>query len=302
MTGNVYYKKSRLQLLMILLCINVLPVLKAQTLTIYTIPAPHEMRWESPGKLVFSYLRNFLTRSSYGKYRHPIGHMMVELKDNTKHVIAGVTAVKHSGMTRKVLFKGFGLGILFEKIQGRLEETDINLPEIQRRSKKGDIAFLEFRISQAVFDRLWKYYNEYKEKGYYKLYNGLNHPLEGEGAGCSAFAFSFLEAAGLLDMIPPEICLIDRPAPASLVHLAGKNGARVSLFKLLVSRNWSAENNPQAPHYTTYEPTWLFNWIHQNHSFIPATGKVQHTMLNKAPGILIDCRDALVPAGPIWKN
>lgn len=302
MAGNASYKKSCLQLLMILLCINVLPVLKAQTFTIYTIPAPHPMRWESPGKLVFSYLRNFLTRSSYGKYRHPIGHMMVELRDSTRHVIAGVSAVKHSGMTRKVLFNGFGLGILFEKIEGKLDETDINRPDIQRRSKNGDIAFLQFRINQPVFDRLWTYYNEYKEKGYYKLYNGLNHPLEGEGAGCSAFAFSFLEVAGLLDMIPPEICLIDRPAPGSLVHLSGNKGARVSLFKLLVSRNWSADNDPQAPHYTTYEPTWLFNWINQNHAFIPATGKVQQVMLNKAPGMLIDCRDAMVPAGPIWKN
>jgi len=300
--AGTFHTKTRVITILALLCFLCSHRIQSQTFTIYTIPAPHEMRWESPGKLVFSYLRNFLTRSSYGKYRHPIGHMMVELKDSTKHVIAGVTAVKHSGMTRKVLFKGFGLGILFEKIQGRLEETDINLPEIQRRSKKGDIAFLEFRISQPVFDRLWKYYNEYKEKGYYKLYNGLNHPLEGEGAGCSAFAFSFLEAAGLLDIIPPEICLIDRPAPASLVHLSGKNGARVSLFKLLLSRNWSAENDPQAPHYTTYEPTWLFNWIHQNHAFIPATGKVQQTMLKKAPGILIDCRDAMVPVGPIWKN
>jgi len=228
--------------------------------------------------------------------------MLVELKDSTHHVIAGVSAVKHSGMTRKVLFKGYGLGILFEKIQGMLEETEINSPEIQRRSKNGDIAFLQFRISQPVFDRLWTYYNEYKGKGYYKLYNGLNHPLEGEGAGCSAFAFSFLEAGGLLEMIPPEICLIDRPAPGSLVHLPGKNEPRVSLFKLLLSRNWSPENDPEAPHYTTYEPTWLFNWIRQNHAFIPATGKVQQTMLDKAPGMLIDCREAAVPTGPIWKN
>ncbi len=182
MTGNVYYKKSRLQLLMILLCINVLPVLKAQTLTIYTIPAPHEMHWESPGKLVFSYLRNFLTRSSYGKYRHPIGHMMVELKDSSRHVIAGVRAVKNLGMTRKVLFEGYGLGILFEKIQGKLDETDVNLPDIQRRSKKGDIAFLEFRISQPVFDRLWTYYNEYKEKVSIKRVRELRTKIRNEAA------------------------------------------------------------------------------------------------------------------------
>jgi len=300
--ASTHHKKSRLKTVAILYCLFFSNYIQSQTLTIYTIPAPHPMRWESPGKLVFSYLRNFLTRSSYGKYRHPIGHMMVELKDNTKHVIAGVTAVKHSGMTRKVLFKGFGLGILFEKIQGRLEETDINLPEIQRRSKKGDIAFLEFRISQPAFDRLWKYYTEYKEKGYHKLYNGLNQPLEGEGAGCSAFAFSFLEAAGLLDMIPPEICRIERTAPHSLVYQSGYKEAQVSLFKVLMSSSWSAENDAAAPLYSTYEPTWLFNWIKRNHTEMPDKGKVQKTGLNKAPGILIDCSDEPVPQGPVWKN
>ena len=300
--AGTFHKKSGVIIILALLCLFYPYKIKAQTLTIYTIPAPHQMRWESPGKLVFSYLRNFLTRSSYGKYRHPIGHMMVELKDSTKHVIAGVRAVKNSGMTRKVSFNGYGLGILFEKIQGKLDETDINLPDIQRRSKNGDIAFLEFSISQAVFDRLWNYYNEYKEKGYHKLYNGLNQPLEGEGAGCSAFAFSFLEAAGLLDMIPPEICRIDRTAPHSLVYQSGHKEAQVSLFKVLMSRSWSAENDAAAPLYSTYEPTWLFNWIKRNHTAMPDKGKVQKTWLNKAPGILIDCSDQPVPQGPVWKN
>ncbi len=301
MAGNASYKKSCLQLLMILLCINVLPVLKAQTLTIYTIPSPHEMRWESPGKLVFSYLRNFLTRSSYGKYRHPIGHMMVHLKDSTREVIAGVSAVHHSGMTRKVLFNGYGLGILFEKIKGKLDETTVNLPDIQQRSARGEIAFLKFSVNQAAFELLWSYYSAYKEKGLYKIYNGQNHPIAGEGAGCSAFAFSFLDVAGLQDMIPFEICGIDRAVPFSLIFHPGDAGTKVSLFRLLFSRKWAAGKDPQAFHYRTYEPTWLYEWIRDSHSFIPLTGKVQQSWINRAPGILIDCRDLPVPAGPIWK-
>lgn len=260
------------------------------------------MRWESPGKLVFSYLRNFLTRSSYGKYRHPIGHMMVELRDSAHQVIAGVRAVKHSGMTRNVLFNGFGLGILFEKIKGLLDETTVNLPDIQRRSKNGDIAYLQFRINQPVFDRLWKYYTAYKEKGLYKLYNGLNQPLAGEGAGCSAFAFSFLEVAGLLEMVPPEICRIERPAPATLIQRSGTTDKPVSLLKLVLSRRWASATDPEATHYSTYEPTWLFNWINKYHSFMPEAGKVQQVWLNKAPGILIDCSEQPVPSGPIWRN
>ncbi len=231
-----------------------------------------------------------------------MGHMMVELKDSNHHVIAGVTAVGHSGMTRNVIFNGHGLGILFEKIPGKLDETDINFPDILQRSKNGDIAFLQFNISQPVFDRVWKYYTEYKDSGYYHFYNGLNHPLERNGAGCSAFAFSFLEVAGLLDMVPPEICRIERHV--RLIHIRNDYESRgpVSILKILLSNKWAASNDSNALVYATHEPSWLFEWIRRNHDVIPASGKVQKTWLGKAPGILIDCRDKPVPAGAIWKN
>lgn len=275
-------------------------ILQAQELTIYSIPAPHKMHWKSPGQLVFSYIRNAFSSSVYRKNKHPIGHMLVHLKDSSHEVIAGVRAVRHSGMTRKVLFKGYGLGILFEKIKGQLDETAQNLPDILQRAERGDIAFIRFRISQAAFDRLWNYYEAYKEKELYKIYNGLNHPFNGEGAGCSAFAFSFLEAAGLQEMFPDAICRIDRAVPFSLMRETGGN-QKVSLFRLLFSRKWAADKDTLATHYHTYEPTWLYNWIKVKHPFIPLTGKVQQSMFLQAPGILIDCRDLPVPADHLWK-
>lgn len=276
--------------------------MNAQVVTLYTIPAPRAFHWESPGKLVFSYVSNFFAKKSRGTKPHVLGHMMVELKDSSRHTIAGVSAAKKSGMTRKVIFQGHGLGILFEKIKGVMDETATNFPEIKQRASTGEIAFLQFRINQPVFDRLWQYYTEYKERGYYHYYNGLNNPLQGEGAGCSAFAFSFLEVAGLLDMVPPEICRIERRAPLSLIENLKEHYGPVSLLKLFLSKKWALENDPEARLYTTYEPTWLFNWIHRNHSDIPDNGKVQKTWLDKAPGIFIDCSLMPVPAGPIWKN
>ncbi len=297
-----HHKKTVVPKALLLLCLLFNDyLLTAQQLTIYTIPAPHRFQWESPGRLLFSYIRNAFAGSTHGKIRHPIGHMMVHLKDSTSEVIAGVSAVPYSGMTRKVLFNGYGLGILFEKIKGRLDETEVNLPDIQQRSASGEIAFLQFSVSPAAFDLLWKYYSDYKEKGLYKTYNGLNHPFAGEGAGCSAFVFSFLDVAGLQDMVPFEICGIDRAVPFTLIHRPGDSGSKVSLFRLLFSRKWAAEQDPQALHYRTYEPTWLYDWIRDTHSSVPLTGNVQQSWINRAPGILIDCRNLPVPAGPIWK-
>ena len=275
---------------------------RPQTLTIYSIPAPRSYHWNSPGKLVFSYLSNFITRTPRGSKRHLIGHMMVELKDSTRHVIAGVSAGKKARMTRKVVFQGHGLGILFEKINGVMEETAVNLPDIQQRSATGEIAFLQFRVNQPVFDRLWKYYTEYKERGYHHFYNGLNNPLKGEGAGCSAFAFSFLEVAGLSDMVPPEICRIERPVQPDLVMNNRYDHGPVSLIRLLFSGKWASIQDTNALLYRTYEPTWLYRWIKAYQPEMPVSGLVQKTQQMKAPGILIDCSNRPVPEGPIWKT
>jgi hypothetical protein len=298
--GDHTVKLPAIKKLLFLCILSSSVLLRAQELTIYSIPAPHPLQWHSPGQLVFSYLRNSLSPSVYRNNKHPIGHMLVHLKDSTHDMIAGVSAVRHAGMTRKVLFNGYGLGILFEKIKGQLDETAKNLPDILQRAERGDIAFIRFRISQVAFDRLWTYYEAYKEKGLYKIYNGQNHPFTGEGAGCSAFAFSFLEVAGLQEMIPDAICKFDRAIPSSLIREPGSQ-VKVSLFRLLLSRKWAADKDPQANHYHTYEPTWLYNWIKVKQPFIPLTGKVQQCWFQKAPGIQIDCRDLPVPTGRLWK-
>lgn len=291
-----------LLLLAVLLWLHNPAVSLAQTITIYTIPAARSIKWESPGKLVKSYIANLFTRKYKGTQRHLIGHMIVELKDSSRHVIAGVSARKNAGMTRKVLFQRHGLGILLEKVDGVMEETDINQPDIFQRAKNGSIAFVEFTISQPAFERTWDYFTKYKERGYDHIYNWLNQPLSGKGAGCSAFAFSFLEVAGLSDMIPPEICRIERNIPADLAYLPGSKNRPVSLFRLLFSRKWAAANDAGALHYNTYEPTWLYNWIRANHAALPADGMVHKTWLKNAPGIHIDCRNRPVPQGSLWEN
>ena len=276
--------------------------LPAQELTIYTIPSPKGYDWVSPRKLAFSYISNFFAAPGKSRVKHLIGHMMVELKDSTRHVIVGVSPARHSRMIRKVLVEGKGLGILFEKTEGVLNETEFNSKEINPRISSGEIAFLQFRISQPAFDRLWQYYIEYKENGYYHSYNGLNNPLERTGAGCSAFAFSFLEVAGLQDMIPPEICRIERPVPFTLMRNEASHWRQVSVVELLLVNKWPARNDSNSQLYSTFEPTWLFQWIQQNHSYLPASGKLQQTWLMNAPGVLFDCRDKPVPAGSFWKN
>lgn len=51
--AGTFHTKTRVITILALLCFLCSHRIKSPNITIYTIPAPHEMRWESPGKLVF---------------------------------------------------------------------------------------------------------------------------------------------------------------------------------------------------------------------------------------------------------
>jgi hypothetical protein len=272
----------------------------AQELTIYTFPSPKGINWESPRKLVFSYIANTLARSRYGKEKHPIGHMLVELRDSTRYALVGTTAVPHSGMTKKVIRKGYGLGILFETISGKLDEKEANLPQIDLRCETGDLAFIRYRINSSVFNRLWQYLEEYKQKGYGKLYNGDNKPREGQGAGCSAFAHSFLEVGGLENILPSAEWAVNVLVPEKLIGRLQLKPKWVQLFKLFFVRRWA--NSEKQPHrlLSLYDPTFMFNWIIKKYNSLTTTDTIQKMMLGKASGLRINCTERMPPKEPIW--
>lgn len=273
----------------------------AQECTIYTIPSPMGINWKSPSRLLFSYIGNMVCRSRYKKEKHPIGHMIVELKDSNRHVLVGVSNVHGSGMSGKVLRKGYGLGILFATISGTIEETDKNRPQVAQRCETGDIAFITYRVNRQVFDRLWQYLHEYKAKGYHLNYNGWNKPREGLGAGCSAFAVSFLEVGGLAQELPPGEWTVQVTVPKRL--LGGKKtfARSVQFIKLLFARRWAAPHSKDGLDLMLYEPTLLYHWIvKKQKTTLPEN--VMKTTKGKAPGLIVDCSHLPVPDEPIWRD
>ena len=272
----------------------------SQEITIYTIPSPKGINWKSPGTLIFSYISNTFAKSRYGRDKHPIGHMIVELKDSTRYALCGATSESHSGAAKKVMRKGYGLGILFETISGKLEEKEDNLPQLQQRSVKGDMAFVTFKINQFVFDRLWEYLQEYKLKGYDKLYNGSNKPREGLGAGCSAFANSFLEVAGLEDILPSNEWAVNVLVPEKLMGGNKENAKHVQFFKLFFASRWSDPKKETYRPLFLYDPTRFYYWIIKKYNNINGNNFILATHYKKARGLLIDCTAIMPKKEPIW--
>ncbi|HEY6064036.1 MAG TPA: hypothetical protein VIV35_10535, partial [Chitinophagaceae bacterium] len=274
----------------------------AQEITIYTIPSPKGINWKSPGTLMLSYISNTFAKSRYGSEKHPIGHMIVELKDSSRYALCGATSKAHSGMTKKVMREGYGLGILFETINGKLEEQDINLSQLRKRSEAGDIAFVTFKINQLVFDRLWQYLHEYKLKGYDKLYNGSNEPRKGLGAGCSAFAHSFWEVGGLADVLPSNEWEVNVLVPEKLMGGSRENPGHVQFFKVLFASRWG---DPKIQTYRPlflYDPTLFYHWIIKKYNSSIGDNFIHTSSIKKAKGLIIDCTAILPVNEPIWIN
>lgn len=279
----------------------ILPYTYAQELTIYTIPAPKPINWGSPKSLIISFLENSFAKTPYlGNEKHPIGHMLVELKDNTHFALVGSTTDEKTGNKKNVIKEGYGLGILFTSIKGKLEESDKNLHQIKERAEAGDIAFITVKINQSVFNRLWQYLQEYKAKGYDKCYNGYNKPREGLGAGCSAFAESFLEVGGLANALPTKEWAVQVAVPEALIGGPVADNKRVKFAKLFSAKAWANTNREAYRKLFLYEPTKLYHWINDKTKTIIDTDTLFTNRLYKANGFTIDCRYIQPPQEPIW--
>lgn len=290
----------RLKLCLVFLCCIVLNYSSAQELTIYTMPAPRGVNWKSPRTLVLSYINNAICYSPYkGSKRHPIGHVIIELKDESKYALVGSTATSNRYMIHKIMHRGWGVGLLFATVNGTIEEADVNTPQLAIRTENGDIAFVHYKINREVFDRLWLYLQEYKERGYGKYYNGKNNPRKGAGAGCSAFAYSFIEIGGLDKLLDESRWQVHVAVQEGLIGGPESDDRRVSLFRLFTRGKWA---NPHRRHrqLSIYEPTFMYKWILNEWSKLPDTGKIHRGMHSKAKGIIIDAMDIHPPQEPIW--
>lgn len=274
----------------------------AQELTIYAIPAPRKVNWKSPGKLVKSSFINTIVSTPYGKYRHPIGHMVVELQDSTRYELVGMAAEKSTIPRDKVMKEGYGLGVLFSVIDGKLEHKDYNLPDVKARIKNGDIAFINYKISQETFDRLWNYLTDYQTRGYDKLYNGNNKPREGTGSGCSAFAISFLEVGGLKSLLPSEEWKINVAVPEKYIGGPHCDDRKIKFLKILFARKWADTTNVNEPYelLSLYEPTKLYNWIQEKHNSSINYPNVYKSTRGKAKGLTVNVWNNISPTEPIW--
>jgi len=232
----------------------------ANSITLFVIPPPRPLSWVSPSQIAYTTVLAS-TSDSY----HSIGHVTakVDCRIDGRNVNfwSGMTSSDNNPSDSQLLLEdGFGMGILYYSYNGHHENAPEILNDLEIAKNKFNRLFtLKFLINEAHCRRMAQYHREYKEYGVAKFY-GLSHkPRLAEGAGCTAYATSYLEVAGLLDASLKDSFSKTIRIPEILI---GKDNHKVTFNDVLYSdaaQNWASPNDEhRVLHF--YDTQFMYNW------------------------------------------
>ncbi len=240
-----------------------LPVQAAENfLRLYFMPSsPVRIEWDNPKNLVDSTIA-----AGFSNRNHAISHVNVEIRcaSANEHVLAGaVSADKNHSI--KLLFEDHvGLSIMAGAWPGRLEQKQEILDSLQYRGiRNGMLSAATFAISPATCSRLVRYYRETESRGSNRYYGFAARPRRHEGAGCSAFAASFLEVGGILNADVRRAWQTRVQVPLSLMTVLGQE-SRLTVQDILGhadAQTWASAGRPSMD-ITVYDPDRMHEWVH----------------------------------------
>jgi hypothetical protein len=296
-------------------------------MTIYAMHAPHSqlnpngLVWSSPGDLTRQVLLNE-AGAAVLQFKHTIGHASVRLdcaattSRPAGHFAGGMTNANPNDFGVLVLNDGVGLGVMFEKVDGRLQTEDEQKADIDDGIQTGSANFIRYGIDPNVCQSLLAFTDEYKKLGLDKTYGLPWRPLYKEGGGCSAFVMAYLELANL---ITPEIRnawafavrvpmytqpLIGSPEP--LIGGTRNPGVSVPVSRVMsLTRDWATPQEDGLD-IAGWDPTQMSLWIDAAIEKALATGSDKVEINGKLRGLLLDRTNVqAAPAltnGTYWSN
>lgn len=182
----------------VLLCVFQQMAFAENKLTLFITKSPSGIDWSTPRSLSISTLINTV-QSYLGRYRHSLGHVSMRVKcdDLSIDQYAGMSRKDFSESRDLVLFGGAGLGSLLHNFQGRMEDREDIVGDVQHNAETGDVVLLSFLINENACKRVDEFLTYYRQNEFWRNYGLPNRPLKGQGSGCSAFGMGILEIAGV---------------------------------------------------------------------------------------------------------
>ncbi len=309
-------KKALLYLCFFLLLIPTANAEQTCEFILYAFPPAVPLNWDTPLKLAYGAGLKGRMVFEHGKNKHTIGHCFMELKgpEGQRELTGATTAPDAPSDADFVTRHGYGLGVLFAPMKGALDSQEKLDSELLDRYQTGKVTFIRFIISRQAYERMQQYLDEYREKGYDSIYNGTNEPRRGKGAGCSAFAMSFLDVCGYVDPFFTKNWIRRVKMPR---HLVGGpiTGNRVSLLKLLTKARWAKEGEDFIP-LEMWDPQLMFEWVQRvvrianrlyvdegNYDKLKILGRsIRFIKRGNAVGLFVDISDIAPARDSIWQD
>ncbi|MBW6459091.1 MAG: hypothetical protein K0B08_00825 [Bacteroidales bacterium] len=275
-------------------------------LTIYVIPSVVKYKWDSPRSLYRSYFRN-IKRSLFNNHRYLLGHAFIELRSPLipGKLLTGMSASSRQEQRQNVLKEYYGMAILGAVLQGRLETMEELREKKEKYARRGDLAFIRVWVNEAAAARILDYFDAYhsifgNDTPGLPSYGGAFWPrYEGEGAGCSAFAVSFFDIAGVLRQYFDE-WKIEIGIPMEIIGGPYNDYHKVRIRDVKRYKSWSDGNGETHITYEPfeiYDPTLMFEWIHNTWNIYRQLDNpaIRPVIENDVYGLIFDARDIPVP-------
>jgi len=273
-------------------------------LTIYAVPSYSKLDWGSPARLYRTSIASFLM-SRFAKYTYSIGHMLIKFESPVVDsvVYAAMRSTSNSEKIKLFMKEKIGLAILGVPMKGRLETKEEITALLNHYSKKGSgAAFIRYRLNRESALRVKEFLENFSKEGKSgftpcNYYGGAFWPrYEKEGAGCSSFALSALEAAGVC-IDNPE-WRVEVNIPYSLIGGRYNKQKKVGSYDIESRRKWhSGKGVPNKDFFpfSIYDPTLVHNWIIR--MFSHPVGGYYSDMREGFAGLVYDARGIKITDG-----
>jgi hypothetical protein len=270
------------------------------TLTLYFYRSPVKLNWSTPGSLTRTTLLSGTKDLLRGQENIALGHVTVKLEcEDGSSLHTAMTQEDPMESVRLLTSGNIGLGILFHRFSGRLE----NREEIERRLERNrNVRFLKLALSGPTCGRLKDYAREFEAQGHSRYYGLPLRPRKGEGAGCSAFGMSFLEVAGALQTSPLREAS-ERWSRSLLVpkSLIGTMERRVPLPALaLKSSPWPLRESGTTAPIFFWEPNRMYDWVGEQ-LLLGAESPWKEITEGRHTGLALDLRSIPTPTEPFFE-
>lgn len=276
------YRKSFIQIYFLFLLILVPRISACQIadsckvdnheLTIYVIRSVGPIDWGSPSTLYKSYVKAYVSHV-FRKRMTLTGHLFIKLSTPLleEPLYAGMSTPSRKERRILVLKEKIGLGVLGASMKSKLEQKNDLIRKIDYFSGKNEIAFITYHLNEQSARRIIDFYNGFTSKSSLNsipsdYYGGAFWPrYENEGAGCSAFGISMLDAIGILDE-ESKGWVRNVNIPMNLVGGKFNEMQKVSSRKIRKTTCWhdgSGIEEVDFVPFSIYDPSLMYDWIIQ---------------------------------------